>query len=536
MEKLPPELLAMVFARLHPIDRLNCAQVCRRWERVVTAPQLLEDVQFVIRGSNMRMAEPILMRTTRSLHNFDRKLWTKIGRSLRELELIKCTSTPRVLFAILCACRSLESLVVCATNLYPTSKLGLPRGMKVEDVRRSLRCMRHLSLRDFTEHHITGVILGSLLDLMPSLTSISLAFFFPDENSLQDVLSALLKSHSMFTKIDISFGQINDESVIKIVERYSSSLEHIVLSDCYDLTREAFAAIGSCSKLRHVDLQGAHLGDENVAQLLRGTPDVECLELWGGDWITDQCLTHVYELKKLRSLSMVYCAGICGELLRNSSRLSSLQHLDLTYEKCDISVFQNIRYLEDIRSLRVECRKFKPDCFAVIVENLKKLEQLHLQACQALTDSDGVKLRNLKRLKVLRLWDAFRLTDLTFEHGVGSSDMEELSLLDCSLSDVGLASIAAHHGRLKKLSFKYCARITDAGMTSLLRREPFLRTLMVMFCSSITEVTLSALEGLCPHLDFVDFSDCQIGFLALHQFAQRRPTVGSFACIDCRER
>ena len=68
------QVLALIFLHLRPSDRLNSALTCRRWAKVMSSSDMLEDIRLDITGFEMDAAASLLSKSSRRhrsllLHN-----------------------------------------------------------------------------------------------------------------------------------------------------------------------------------------------------------------------------------------------------------------------------------------------------------------------------------------------------------------------------------------------------------------------------------------------------------------------------------
>lgn len=336
----------------------------------------------------------------------------------------------------------------------------------------------------------------------------------------------MLQTGQMFTKLNLNDVNLADSDVLHIVKMYKSSLRELRLCS-RDLTQVAYAAIAECAKLQHLFLLMARgFEDSHLRDIVQNVPDLETLDLRSCGGLTDECLANIHVLRRLRRLSLARCYRISGDALRGLGTIASLQHLNFGSTFISAAVLRSLVSLKDLRSL--ELGKVDPVGIDIICENFERLEQLNLHFIGMLTDADGVKFCRLQHLKSFAFHGGIRFTDLTFEKGVGSPEMERLSLEGCSLTDAGLARVAEHHGNLRKLRLSHCAKITDEGLIALLRRQPFLEELSLKLCNSLNGACLRELESLCPRLRVLTIYDLPVSASDVDRFQAQRPCVGVF--------
>lgn len=396
----------------------------------------------------------------------------------------------------------------------------------------SLCNLQHLHL----ELGSSAKLLNALLEVIPNATSLRLSATADDFN-IGEMVSALRSKPLMLTKLDCKFDGFNfrtGDHLRPLLKMCSGGLQVLKL-DCRDMSHKTFMALSKCSKLQHLTLSNASVfGNDHLEKLVRNVPDLETLHIYGYNRLTGAGLKCVQDLRKLRSLHIEGNA-IPNGALSGLGEISTLRDLSLTVSKTDIGIIQTVARLPVLRSLglhvpnsgiledptgtstigsgllqHIACLNglrilalnvaLGSEDFSVICENFPMLEKLALRDCSKLSDADGMKLRLLKHLKSIRMELCLGFNDLTFERGLGSSALEEIDLSSCNVTDAGLASIAAHHGRLRSLSFFHCAAITDTGVASLVEREPYLRYLGLPLCAGLSSRILSLLEPVCPRL------------------------------------
>lgn len=399
-------------------------------------------------------------------------------------------------------------------------KLATSAETCLNDVRESLRNVRHLHL----DVALTAEVLDHFLGLMPNAT----AFFLRSDLDTDswEVPTTLLKANHTFTKLDLQLIYLVDEDLMDLVTKCSESLEELLVDGSF-FTFEGCSAVGDFKKLRHLFLENAGpFDDDHLAKLFRNNPDLETLDIRKKNSLTGASLGQLPDLRRFRRLSLRHCDYISNEALCGLGRLDTLEHLDLvgTWWGSHISYLESFTSLRDLRSLKLDF-EINSEGLDLICETFRKLETLHLESCGELTDADGLKFRLMEHLKDLRISYCSRFSDSAFEKGLGSPAMENLKVGSISLTDTGLAHIAAHHGRLEKLTLTGCKKVTDAGLASILRRGRHLRKLRLDDCPSISTGCPEELENFCPRLRSLKISRTPMQSQAFDLFRRRRPFV-----------
>lgn len=372
---------------------------------------------------------------------------------------------------------------------------------------------------------MSGDTFDIVLGLIPVTATISLSHFCQGSNFMRR-LPDVLGTERSITELDFTIWAIDAAALTVFLNLSSGSLRKLRVR-C-NLSNEAYAAMTRCTRLRHLSLvRCVGLTDSHLRGLLLNVPDLESLELVSTTFLTDESLEQIYELKKLRQLDLGACNATneCVSGLGKIPTLHSLS-LSLTSRSLSKSFFENVPLMGHLEFLVLRGCDMVPEWIGVICENLKKLRSLHLGDCRKLAEVDGAKFCRLRELRSLRFKNAVGFTDRTFENGVGSPDMKTLELDGCwTLSDVGLANIAAHHTKLEEFFLLGCERISDSGLVLLLQSTPLLKKLSIIDCSTVTDHFIEKLENLCPRLNHFHIHKCSTSDLARNTFRTRRPTV-----------
>lgn len=105
----------------------------------------------------------------------------------------------------------------------------------------------------------TKDMIHHLFWLMPNITSSTIKtppILF--DSNMRDVVSCLKRSPHRLVNLDLWAIGVSDEEMTHPVNLYSESLRDLLVDDCQHLKEGTFAAIGHCSQLRHLSLEGAY--------------------------------------------------------------------------------------------------------------------------------------------------------------------------------------------------------------------------------------------------------------------------------------
>ena len=340
--------------------------------------------------------------------------------------------------------------------------------LRLSRVRESLRNLRIFRL-DTGDRKQQDKILEGLLQLMPNVTSLYLRW------TSETMRSILSKPGKTFTSLALGFGYKNWSCFDQILRRNAESLQEL---DAYLPTELPMTAVSNLTKLRHFATRGLRvlIEDSDLERLVLRNPDLESLHLENVGSLTPESMARIKSVRKLRNLSLYECRNLIGNAFYDLGSLSKLQHLDVKESNLDIREIQSLARLTDLRSLILDI-EVDSQSFCLICDSLKRLEVLSLSQCSKLTDGDAAKVRLLPYLSHLLMSSCYRLTDLTFEKGLGRPAMKKLSVVASSMTNAGLLSLANHHNRLRHVEISSSESITVAGAYDFMRREPYLETI-----------------------------------------------------------
>ncbi|GIL54403.1 hypothetical protein Vafri_9805 [Volvox africanus] len=151
---------------------------------------------------------------------------------------------------------------------------------------------------------------------------------------------------------------------------------------------------------------------------------------------------------------------------------------------------------------------------------LTALAEIHLEACNHITDAGIARLALLPRLEYLDLGGCNRITGRTLSAFATHGSLQTLLLANCAnFTDSGLKA-ASTIGSLRAVDVSGCNRLTDAGTMSLgsLRRLSRLSLRSNSKCSDRTVETLLSL----PSLQWLCLSLCGITDESLRMLATSR--------------
>lgn len=207
------------------------------------------------------------------------------------------------------------------------------------------------------------------------------------------------------------------------------------------------------------------------------TSDATTLKLTAS--VTDGDLQFLIGFKNLKSLDLSACTNLTNEGLGILGRLTKLESLSL--EKCkqfSSEVIENaIRPLVNLKVLKLGWTQIANlDC----IKNFKKLQQLHLQACNVISDKALVSIENLTQLTSLRLSGCSDISNKSLDTISQLNNLIELYLDKTNISDEEDLYKLSILRNLEKLSLSHTKISTE-----FLKQLTKLRKLKVIFLNGI---------------------------------------------------
>lgn len=190
-------------------------------------------------------------------------------------------------------------------------------GAPIKSLKKSLSHVRHLSFR--STRYLTDASFHLLLDLMPNVTSLSLAGcsylqfhhgifsrfhtpsidFSPSVLTFQNVLACMMKCKSHFTSLDLSQTLVNALATSQLVELYADCLVELRFNRCDQLNEKAFSSMTNFKHLRVLSFSGtSQLVDWHIERILEQMPQLEHLDLSGCFRLHDATCVAISKLER----------------------------------------------------------------------------------------------------------------------------------------------------------------------------------------------------------------------------------------------
>lgn len=152
--------------------------------------------------------------------------------------------------------------------------------------------------------HVSYEALDYLLDVMPNVRSLSLAFDARQDNLFR-YLPLYLEPLREITRLDMEYLGASSEEFIAVMRACSKSLMEL-RTYCAWLTHDHCSAIGACTKLRSLELKGRSdpLDDDQLRMILVGLRNLKTLVVVPWLTLTEENLSIILKMEKLERLHL----------------------------------------------------------------------------------------------------------------------------------------------------------------------------------------------------------------------------------------
>ncbi|RHY32340.1 hypothetical protein DYB32_002692 [Aphanomyces invadans] len=270
------------------------------------------------------------------------------------------------------------------------------------------------------------------------------------------------------------------------------------------------------SPLRKVDALFPRLPEELAQSLLAA--------LVAHGKVTDDRLSAFLSISR-RVIRLGGCGGIRKSVLRQipfrcphlQLRLDNCRHITDAAFQPDQSLFYPLRACLSLRVLSLAgCSQLTHCLILYLLKAYRSLDELNFSRCKRIT-SESVRLVLTSamhlRLRVLNV-SFTDITDDAFLAVMSLSQLQEVDLGQCKITDAALFSLARHCSRygpralvgahasdsLEVVRLRWCSQVTDAGIMRLASSCLQLRALDLNNCGLVTDLSLAALRA-CPRLE-----------------------------------
>lgn len=265
--------------------------------------------------------------------------------------------------------------------------------------------------------------------------------FLCDDNHLE----LLSGSSPILTSVEIECGRNITDHGLKVLSRScSSSLRHVILRGCTEITSEGLRDLSRCSRISSLHINAYGISGEALSHMTR-LSNLEVLDLGGCNELTDDTMRGMH-CPLLTSLVLRRCCNITSEGLRFISEgCPSLMVLDVGF--CNHIGDSGLAFLSRCRSLRhldmVLCISVTDIGLMHLSEGCALLEHLILSSCHKIT---SVGIMDLAR---------------------GCPSLVHLDVGSCDITDEGLLHLSQGCTALQFLNLQSCRKVTQQGIQYL---------------------------------------------------------------------
>ncbi|CAK4914385.1 unnamed protein product [Aphanomyces euteiches] len=187
-------------------------------------------------------------------------------------------------------------------------------------------------------------------------------------------------------------------------------------------------------------------------------------------------------------------------------RLDNCRHITDAAFQPDQSLFYPLRACLSLKVPPIFGYTITHSLILYLLKAYRSLQELNLSRCKRITN-DCIKMLLTSsihlRLRVLNV----SFTDVTDDAFTCLSELREIDLGQCKITDATLVSLAQHCPRLEVVRLRWCSEITDAGILRLASHCSRLRVLDLNNCGLLTDQSIASLTQ-CPHLEWINLAWC----------------------------
>jgi Leucine-rich repeat (LRR) protein len=217
----------------------------------------------------------------------------------------------------------------------------------------------------------------------------------------------------LLERLHLSDSCITDADIASLSS--IATLQQMIFTGCPNISG---VSVGNAASLTYLAFQRCGVTDVGLRSVA-ALQLLQHLDLCGSRNITDVGLRSVGTMQQLQHLDLSGCSGFTDVGLRSVAALQLLQHLDLS--GCSSITDVGLRS----------------------VGTLKQVRHLDLSGCSSITDVGLRSVGTMQQLRHLDLSWCSRVTDVCLRSVSTLQELQHLILKGCSITDVGLRSVAA---------------------------------------------------------------------------------------------
>ncbi|XP_038902182.1 F-box/LRR-repeat protein 3-like isoform X1 [Benincasa hispida] len=313
-------------------------------------------------------------------------------------------------------------------------------------------------------------------------------------------LSSLINGSEDLQKLNLSYGSSITTDMAKCLHNISG-LQSIKL-DCCSLTTSGVKAIANWrASLQELSLSKCTgVTDECLSIIVQKHKQLRKLDITccrkityaSINWITSSCSSLV-------SLKMESCSLVPSEAyVLIGERCPYLEELDVTDNEIDNEGLKSISKCSRLSVLKLGiCVNINDDGLLHIASGCPKIKELDLYRLTGITDRGiAATAGGCPALEMINIAYNDKITDSSL---ISLSKCSRLKALEirgcCCISSVGLSAIAMGCKQLTVLDIKKCVNVNDDGMLPLAQFSHNLKQINLSYCS-VTDVGLLSLASI----------------------------------------
>ncbi|CRL06520.1 CLUMA_CG019533, isoform A [Clunio marinus] len=420
-ELLPTEILIKIFEFLHPSDRFNASQICKRFQEVSEHYKFINDSQLnfsKITFSRHEAPAKDFLHSFRSFPNISftdvefsdcEEFWQRHGEAVETLTINSCDITVRKLKMILKETPNLHYLEIQnSRELFMSGRLFEENDLLLENV-------TSLSLPN--NQYLSDCLFSRITRIMPNLAALDLSSnkisfhgglykkFYPNHDNGDDIGSDNVFTFHFIKKFiknradkikELNFNStLIDGNTLQLLSEIDElNLSKLHLRQCDQLTNDGFTSLIRVQpQLTSLDLTfSVRITDSSVIAISETLKDLRLLKLRRCRSLTDLSIKMLADLQFLEVLDISECEALTSAAITDGIAFKSnvvLKELYLAALNIDENAITKIT--ENIPNLRVLdlsfCFNHVDDvCVQMIFKNLLFLRELNLDSCERISD------------------------------------------------------------------------------------------------------------------------------------------------------
>lgn len=384
MDRLPQELVGLVFGSLDPSDVCKARAACRVFRKTKARWRNLS-----LHLTQKNIAKTLVTCVPTYLHDLT------LDVTFRENDVARVYGFP-----------NLQRLVArCCISRLSECLAGLPHLKHLELVRSHAGDQDVCALRTDTIEHLVitpahGITNASLEHIaqMTKLDHLGLTFL---SACTADGLSVVLSHQTNLAHLQLGMTQCISDSSLAQISRMAN-LRTLDLTKCENVTDAGLAHLSQLKHLNQLVLSRCLCLTDAGLQHVGQITSLHLLNFHFCTKVTDAGLLHVSRLANLRGLQVSGCTNVTDSGCEHLRGLTHLEFLTLDSTSTTDAGVAHIATLSNLQVLDLSNLDIT-DSGVALLPALCNLQDLSLNACSELTDACFAHLASLAHLEVLAL-------------------------------------------------------------------------------------------------------------------------------------